>query len=192
VGGFWDRRVTGAVPAGGPPPRPVVAFYEGWADHQERLLAAITPLTDEQMQLRAADGHWAVWQLGSNMAGGRTYWLHDILGEGDRTVRDMLRVDTPTVPGVPIEDAGWEDDEDHPRTAADIVDAFRQTWTMVDGCLQRWTDADLQVQFSRERRSGTQTFSRAWVIWHLIEHELQHGAEIALILRANGLPTLDL
>jgi hypothetical protein len=28
--------------------------------------------------------------------------------------------------------------------------------------------------------------------FHLVEHDLQHGAEIALILRANGLPTIDL
>ena len=36
------------------------------------------------------------------------------------------------------------------------------------------------------------TVKRGWVIWHLIEHELQHGTEIALILRQNGLPTFEL
>ena len=42
----------------------------------------------------------------------------------------------------------------------------------------------------RSRRG--MTVSRGWVIWHVIEHELQHGTEIALILREHGLPTLDI
>lgn len=144
------------------------------------------------MRLRPGPGHWAVWQLASNMAGGRAYWFHEILGEGDPTVRDMFRVASTTVPDLPLEDAGWEDDEDHPRSAAELVVAFERTWLLVNDRLRRWTEQDLLVEFSRQRRGRTTTFTRAWVIWHVMEHELQHGAEIALILRAHHLPTLDL
>ena len=144
------------------------------------------------MRLRPAPERWAVWQLASNMVGARVYWFHDILGEGDAALHDLFRVTSTTVPDLPLEDAGWEDDEDHPRTAAEIVDGFAQTWRLVDDCLRRWTAEDLEVEFSRQRRSGTQTFTRAWVIWHVMEHELQHGAEIAVILRDHGLPTLEL
>lgn len=126
------------------------------------------------------------------MVGGRAYWIHDILGEGDAAVREMFRVASTTVPGLPLEDAGWEDDEDHPRSAADLVLAFERTWRMIDDCLRCWTERDLLVEFSRQRGGRTSTFTRAWVIWHIIEHELQHGAEIAVILRAHGLATLDL
>ncbi len=174
-----------------PPPDSLTAFYRGWAAHQDRLLEVIGPLTDEQMRLRPAPDHWAVWQLAANMAGGRAYWFHEVLGEGDPAIRDMFRVAATTVPGLPLEDAGWEDDEARPRTAAELVDAFQVTWRMVDDCLQRWTEQDLQVAFPRPRRHGP-TSTRAWVIWHVIEHELQHGTEIALILRSQGLPTLVL
>ncbi len=92
---------------------------------------------------------------------------------------------------LPLEDAGWEDDEDHPRTAAELVDAFQVTWLVIDDCLRRWTEEDFQAEFSRPRRHGPAS-TRAWVLWHVIEHELQHGTEIALILRSHGLPTLDL
>lgn len=126
------------------------------------------------------------------MVGGRAYWIHDILGEGDPAIRDMFRVARTTVPDLPLEDAGWEDDEDHPRSAAELVVAFERTWQMIDDCLRRWTAQDLQVEFSRQRRGRTSTFTRAWVIWHIIEHELQHGAEIGVLLRAHGLATLDL
>ena len=149
-------------------------------------------MTDAQVGLRPSPDRWAIWQLASNMAGGRAYWFHDILGEGQSAVREMFRVATTTVPGLPLEDAGWEDDEDHPRSAPELVVAFERTWQLVDGCLRRWTTDDLLVEFSRQRRGRSHSFTRAWVIWHVMEHELQHGAEIALILRAHGLPTLDL
>lgn len=178
--------------SGSSPPAALSAFYEGWAGHQKRLLDALRPLTDEQLGLRPGPEQWAIWQLASNMAGGRAYWLHDVLGEGEAGVRQMFRVAGTTVPDLPLEDAGWEDDEAHPRSAAELVDAFERTWRLIEDCLRRWSQDDLQLEFSRRRRAQTQTFTRAWVIWHLIEHELQHGAEIAVILRAHGLPTLDL
>ena len=167
-------------------------FYDGWANYQRLVLAAIQNLTPGQLALRTALHQWALWQLAGHMAGTRTYWFHDILGEGDPAIRDMFRVTSTTVPDLPLEDAGWEDDEDHPRGAAQIVEAFDLTWTMIDDCLQRWKPDDLAVEFSRERRTGTQTFTRQWVIWHLMEHDLHHGGEISQILGSHSVPALDL
>jgi uncharacterized damage-inducible protein DinB len=95
------------------------------------------------------------------------------------------------VPDLPLEDAGWEDDEDHPRTAAEVVDAFQATRGLIDDCLRRWTEEDLLAEVPRPRGDG-RTFTRAWVIWDQVEHELHHGTEIALILRSHGLRTLVL
>lgn len=167
-------------------------FYDGWANYQGLLLTAIRELTSDQLALRTAPHQWAVWQLAGHMAGSRTYWLGDVLGEGDPATRDMFRVASTTVPDLSLEDAGWEDDEDHARGATEIVEAFDATWTMIDDCLRRWTSDDLAVEFSRERLTGTETFTRAWVIWHLIEHDLHHGGEISQILGSNGVSALTL
>jgi uncharacterized damage-inducible protein DinB len=173
-------------------PAELGAFYEGWANHHRLVVMALRDLTDDQVQLRPAPHQWAIWQLASHAAGARLYWLHDVLGEGDRATRDMFRVESTTVPGLPLEDAGWEDDENHPRTAPELVDAYERTWAVVQDCLDRWSAAELQVERSRQRRSGTQTFTRAWVLWHLLEHDLHHAGEISNILGSNGLPALDL
>jgi uncharacterized damage-inducible protein DinB len=167
-------------------------FADGWANHQRLVLDAIGDLTPEQLALRPGPGTWAVWQLASHVAGARSYWFQDVLGEGDPALRDGFRVERTTVPGLPLEDAGWEDDEDHPRTAPEIVDAFRRTWALIEDRLGRWSAKDLAVEFVRSRRSGAQTVTRAWVVWHLIEHDVHHAGEISLILGSHGLPGLEL
>ena len=167
-------------------------FRDGWANHQRLLLGMVGGLTPDQLATRPAPSMWAVWQLAGHMAGSRAYWFHDVLGEGDPAVRDLFRVASTTVPDLPIEDAGWEDDEEHPRDASEIVEAFERTWSMIDANLRRWTGDDLAVEFSRRRRTGTETFTRGWVVWHVIEHDLHHGGEISLILGSHGLTGLDL
>lgn len=181
----YDASVTSADQA-------LREFYDGWEHHQGLLVGMVRDLTPQQLALRPAPGAWSVWQLAGHIAGSRAYWFHDVLGDGDDAVREMFRVTATTVPGLPLEDAGWEDDEDHPRGAAELVDGLERTWSMVDGRLRRWTVDDLMVEFSRQRRSGTQTMTRAWVIWHLIEHDVHHAGEISLILGSHGLPGLDL
>jgi uncharacterized damage-inducible protein DinB len=173
-------------------PSALRTFYDGWANCQDLLLSAMRDLTDQQLGLRVSPDQWAVWQLGSHMAGSRAYWFHDVLREGYPSVREMFRVAQTTVPGLALEDAVWEDEDEHPRSAREIVGAFDVTWHMIDGCLKRWTLDDLGVEFTRQGRTRTQTRSRQWVIWHLIEHELHHGGEISLILGSNGLPVPDI
>lgn len=166
------------------------AFYDGWAEQQANLLESIRPLSQEQMQLRPAPGEYAIWQLASNMAGGRLYWLCTMLGEDSRGLLGLFRVDHVTVPGLAMEQAGWEDDGDHPRGAAEIEDAFHKTWGVVDACIDRWTLADLNREVTRTDAFGrVRTISPGGVLWRLMAHEVHHGAEISTILRINGLPT---
>jgi uncharacterized damage-inducible protein DinB len=182
--GHDNQRMVAAPPG-------LTDTYEGWAWHQSELIRVLAPLNGAQLALRQTPDHWAIWQLASNMAGGRAYWFHDVLGEGPTAIRDMFRVTRTTVPGLPLTDAGWEDDEDRPRSATELVEALERTWQLVERCLQRWSAADLEVVLAAGAGRHP-TVKRGWVVWHLIEHELQHGTEIAVILRDNGLPTIEL
>jgi uncharacterized damage-inducible protein DinB len=170
------------------PPPVLQPFYEGWGQHQADFVRVLRPLNAEQLAIRPSPNMWAIWQLASNMAGGRAYWFHDILGEGPAETRDMFRMTRTTVPGLRLSDAGWEDDDNHPRSATELVDAFERTWLVIEDCLARWTVEDLVEPLETKR--GRQT--RAWVIWHVIEHELEHGTEIAVMLREHGLDTIEL
>src|SRR4029453_3720767 len=67
-------------------------FNDGWANYQRLLLDSLRDLTADQLLVRPAPNMWAVWQLGGHMAASRTYWFHDILGEGDPPLPDLFRV----------------------------------------------------------------------------------------------------
>jgi uncharacterized damage-inducible protein DinB len=171
---------------------PLRELRDGWANHQRLVLDAIGALTPDQLALRPGPDFWTIWQLASHTAGSRAYWFQEVLGEGDPRLRDHFRVERTTVPDLPLEDAGWEDDEDHPRTAPEIVDSFHRTWSLIDDCLGRWTAEDLAVEFERRSRRGTRMVTRGWVVWHVVEHDVHHAGEISLILGIHGLPGLDL
>ena len=161
-------------------------FYDGWSDQQQKLLDSIGPLTVEQMQLRPAPGEWAIWQLASNMVGGRIYWLCAMLGQDDRGLGSILRSADDTAPPW----AGWEDNEARPRSAEEIAHALHKSWEVVEACLHRWSLDDLNVAVtSKDAWGQLRTITPGWVLWRLMSHEVHHGSEIALILRIHGLPT---
>jgi uncharacterized damage-inducible protein DinB len=158
-------------------PAELKPFYDGWAEQQKKLIETLRPLTSEQMQLRPGPSEWAIWQLASNMIGGRLYWLCFMLGQDDRGVLKD-KVD------------GWEDRPDHPRSAEEVIGALQKTWGVVEACLDRWTLDDLGVEVTRKDFWGRLvTITPGWVLWRLMSHEVHHGSEIALICRVHGLPT---
>jgi len=83
----------------------------------------------------------------------------------------------------------WDVDDQPQRTAAELVHGLRETWQMIAECLARWTPEDLDQQFTT--RLGN-TFSRQWILWHVIEHDLHHGGELFFTLGMHGLPTPEL
>jgi uncharacterized damage-inducible protein DinB len=165
---------------------------DGWTNHQTLVVRALQDLTPYQLGLRAAPGQWAVWQLAGHTAGARAYWFHDWMGEGDPSVRDLFRVSSTTVPDLPLDDAGWEDDETNPRNAAELVEGLTKTWAVIDECLSRWTADDLRVDVTKHRPSGARTVTRGWVTWHVLEHDIHHAGEISQILGGHGLPPLGI
>ena len=170
-------------------PAALAPIYEHWAWQQKQLIETLRPLTQEQMQL-SIPGAWAIWKLASNMAGGRLYWMCTMLGEDDRGLGNYFAVDH-TTNGQAIEWGGWEDNEDRPRSADELIEAFEKTWTVIEAALDRWTLDDLAADVQAvDWRGNPRTLKRPGVITLLLTHEAHHGSEISLILRAHGLPTL--
>jgi uncharacterized damage-inducible protein DinB len=153
----------------------------GWAEHDSKLVATIKRLDDAELCLAAGPGQWAIWQIGSHIAGVRAHWICDILEEGDPEVRAAFAVDA-RVLSAHGPDASWEHDEEHPRSREEIVAALERTWGMLDSCIASWSAAEAGGAPPRLKYGRT----RGWVAWHLAEHDIHHAAAISLTLGIHG------
>jgi uncharacterized damage-inducible protein DinB len=158
-------------------------FYADWSQYRSRLVEAVRDLTDEQLALRAGPEHFPIWALAAHSAGARVYWLCGVLGEPGADMTPFRH---------PLDELGWEDDPDHPRTAAELVFALESSGAVIDRCLDTWTPDMLEVKVEREYRDVRSQHTRRSVVLRLLSHDAFHGGEISQLLGANGLPAIDL
>jgi uncharacterized damage-inducible protein DinB len=152
-------------------------FYDRWPQYNIRLVETIRPLDEDQLALRAQPEHWPVWAMVGHVAATRVYWLCAVLGE-------------PGADSTPFADPsldGWEDDLEHPRSAAELVGALESTYAIIDGILDRWTPEMLETGFERWYADQRQVHTRTSVLQRLLTHEAYHDGEIALALGAHHL-----
>lgn len=142
--------------------------FESWHDYQTALTRAIAPLTDEHLQRRLLPGLRTPGEIAEHIVFGRALHLSRTLGEGAAELTALLR---------------WEDADDPPHTAAEIVHGLDLTWRVISGCLMRGSPTDAVAE---EERPIVQ------VIWGLLDHDLPHAGELSLLLGADGLPGVEL
>ncbi len=160
----------------------VRTFYADWTQYRSRLVDAVRELTADQLAISAGPDHAPIWALAAHCAVVRTYWLCGVLGE-------------PGAETTPFPDShgdGWEDDLDHPRSAAELVVALETTGAIVDHCLDTWTADILEVEFERWRDDVRQIHTRRSILLRLLSHDAFHSGEISQLLGVNGLPAIDL
>jgi len=164
-------------------PNSLAEIYRGWDLYQKQLVTIIEPLTAEQLDLRAGPGLRSVREKMAHVIAVRARWLLLDLKEGAGEMEPYLGWD------------GWSEDgvrqELPARSAAELVSGLQATWSVLQRCLERWTTDDLNDVFP-PAYPGEESFTRQYVIWHLIEHDLHHGGEASIVLGAHGIPALAL
>ena len=142
--------------------------FESWQDYQAALKHAIAPLTEEQLQRRLMPGLRTSGEIAEHIVFGRALHLHRTLGEGVAELTPLLR---------------WEDADDPPHTAAEILHGLELTWRFITACLMRGSPTDA---ISEEEVPILQT------IWGLLDHDLPHAGELSLLLGADGMPGVEI
>ena len=156
----------------------LTTIYANWKGYQEKVAAAIAPLTAAQLTLRAAPHLHSIGEIAEHMVGVRIGWMVYSMGEDVATIRDLSHFGVDPRPT---------------STAAELVNDLGVTWRLISNALARWSDADLKQTFIETDDDGNQyPLERAWVIYHLLEHDLHHGGEVSLTLGAHGLEAPDI
>jgi len=142
--------------------------FESWHDYQEALKRAIAPLTAEHMQRRLLPGLRTPGEIAEHIVFGRALHLHRTLGEAAAELTPLLR---------------WEDADDPPHIAAEILHGLELTWQCITACLMRGSPADALPEAEVPIRQ---------TIWGLLDHDLPHAGELSLLLGADGLPGVEI
>lgn len=155
----------------------LTTFYTSWKAYQDHLKAALAPLTAEQLALRAAPGLRSVGENAMHIVGCRTFWFTEFLGEdGGEAMKAYASWNEAALRlGSPV------------PTAAELAQGIEHTWQFMADCLARWSSADMRQTFPDDGDGGPVEVPRAWVVWHVLEHDLHHGGEVSLTLGAHGI-----
>lgn len=148
-------------------------FYQSWKEYQEHIKATVATLTAEQLALRAAPDLRSIGENATHIIGCRAGWFTFVLGEEDAEVKSFTT---------------WDDQGAPARTAAELVHALDHTWQFMSGCIARWSSDDMQKTFQDDWDGKIVHLSRAWIVWHVLEHDLHHGGEISLTCGMHGIP----
>lgn len=152
------------------------AIYDGWHTYQRLLVEAIAPLQEDQLELRAAPHLRSVRENVLHMIGARARWFSG-MGEGGEQFAALGEWDRPGEPS---------------RSAPELVEALEETWRGMHEAIARWSEAAWQETWPNEYDDEPDVFTRQWIIWHLIEHDVHHGGEISLTLGVHGIEALAL
>ena len=149
--------------------------YAGWGDFHQLLVKAVTPLTPEQLDLRAAAHLRTLRELAAHIARTRISWFHSLMGMGmgGAEYEELMTFDHPDKPA-------WD--------AAELVRGMETSWRLVLDSLSGWTIPDLEQKYEGTWDDEPYSLTRQWVIQHVLEHDHVHGGELALTLGIHRLP----
>lgn len=157
---------------------PLTTFYKGWENHQQALVKIIASLSFEQLALPPAAHHRSIGELLAHMIDARLSWFSSWMGEGSSDL------------------AHWNDDEQAMHRITELVTMFEETWHVIFSALTRWTSSDLkqlisppashQAWLQKHGFEEEPAYTRQWIIWHVMEHEIHHGGKLSLALGMNG------
>ena len=152
-------------------------ILRNWAGFQTMVLAVVRPLSAAQLALTAAPHQRTAAMITAHIISARGYWLNHILQMGG-TEYATLRT--------------WDDDDQPARSAAELVAGLETSWKLLTDSVNAWSAAELTEPLMRMRGGQEFHFTRLWVIWHLIEHDVYHGGELSLTLGTHGVTGIDL
>jgi uncharacterized damage-inducible protein DinB len=152
-------------------------IYESWRGYQEKLRDCIAPLAHAQLDLQPAAHMWPLGQIVQHIISVRAGWFSGTLQEEDAAMGGYM---------------GWGQRDSPARSGAELARGLDETWAFIEARVRRWTPEECAVTFPDEWDGQRVEVSRSWVIYHVLEHDLHHGGEVALILGMHGLRTIDL
>jgi hypothetical protein len=140
---------------------------EIWQHMQDELVRVVGLLGDEQMNMRIAPNVRTLGEQAEHMVRGRALWVHKVVD--DLSLEPMMN---------------WDEPDDPRRSADEVVAGLQHTWLIWRAYIEPSTRDD-PAPVSEQEEDGLRT------IWGMLDHDLCHAGELALMLGVLGLETPD-
>ena len=141
---------------------------EVWQHMQDELVRVVGLLSDTQMNMRIAPNLRTLGEQAEHIVRGRALWVHKVV---DDPLRQSLE---------PM--MNWDEPDDPPRSVAEVVAGLQHTWRIWRSYIEPSTRDD-PAPVSEQEEDGLRT------IWGMLDHDLCHAGELALMLGVLGLET---
>lgn len=159
-------------------------IYE-FEDVRKVLLKGVEHLTKEQLFAPPKPGEFPIGAYLMHFAECDLGWL-EVLSEGTVEISNDIKKRSYYNSWY---DA-WGEDQGEPPTEAPekqtCFDTIAETRKMVLDYINSMTDDDLDKVITRKRGDREQSFSKKWIIYHLIEHEAHHRGQMFMLIRMAG------
>ncbi|UCE00487.1 MAG: DUF664 domain-containing protein [Chloroflexota bacterium] len=155
----------------------IKSIFEGWQAYQKTLVDVNPSVEDEHLALRAAPSLRSVGEITAHIFGARKRSFYLLMEEGGDAFRNFGK---------------WDRRGAKTRSSEELRVGIEATWKGMQEAIERWTPQDWDQTWPGEDDNEPEMITRQWVIWHLVEHELNHGGEISITLGANRVPVLEL
>jgi uncharacterized damage-inducible protein DinB len=137
----------------------------------------------EHLEWQARKGRNTAGMLLTHMAIVELGWMHMASGGSAeaREARILAQLGmSPDADGIPLKRGGLHPENLAGRTAEEYLAKIDRTRDETRAIAAGWTDEDLAGSFA----AGGHTFTREWVLYHLLEHFAAHFGQIAALARA--------
>ena len=140
---------------------------EVWQHMQDELVRVVGLLSDEQMNMRIAPNVRTLGEQAEHIVRGRALWAHRVVD--DPSLETWMN---------------WDEPDDPTRSVAEVVAGLQHTWRIWRACIEPSTRDD-PAPVSEQEKEGLR------IVWGMIDHDLCHAGELALMLGMLGLETPD-
>ncbi|GLV60628.1 hypothetical protein KDH_74470 [Dictyobacter sp. S3.2.2.5] len=156
----------------------LTTFYSAWKEYQDHIKEAVASLSAEQLALRPAPHLRSLGENTLHIIGTRIGWF--IITMGEKFGEEMGAY-------LQLNELALRQESSIPTTTV-LVQGLDLTWQLISDCLARWNSDDMQQTFPDELDGKQVYLSRAWIVWHVMEHDLHHGGELSLTLGIHNIP----
>lgn len=145
---------------------------EIWQHMQDELVRVVGLLSDTQMNMRIAPNLRTLGEQAEHIVRGRALWVHKVVD--DPSLEPMMN---------------WDEPGDPTRSAAEVVVGLQHTWQILCAYIEPSTtdaadDPGMVLEtVSEQEKDGLRT------VWGMLDHDLCHAGELALMLGVLGLET---